>query len=107
MEETVRKYNLQLEKSWEDFLQRTRLLTSHLSLENPKRQLGNTEQRLEVPNLDLLEEGTVLYEEVFEDADVKLDEVEVETVVVEDLNMKMLEVVENIPVMRINVVLLG
>ena len=35
----------------------------------------------------------MLYEEVFEDADVKLDEVEVETVVVEDLNMKMLEVV--------------
>ena len=31
LEETVRKYNLQLEKSWEDFLQRTRLLTSHLS----------------------------------------------------------------------------
>ena len=66
-------------------------MTSHLSSENPKRRLGNTEQRLEVPNLDLLEEGTVLYEEVFEDVDVKLDEVE--TVVVEDLNMKMLEVV--------------
>ena len=35
----------------------------------------------------------MLYAEVFEDEDVKLDEVEVETVVVEDLNMKMLEVV--------------